>query len=145
MAITRWDPFRDLVALQERMNRMFEDTMSTQRPEADIGANWAPSVDIYETEDSLVLKVELPEIRKEDLDIQVEGGVMTIRGERQFDQTIRKENYHKIERSYGTFSRSFALPSNVDPEKINAAYKDGVLMISISKRAESKKKQIQIS
>ncbi|MGB7622356.1 MAG: Hsp20/alpha crystallin family protein [Terriglobia bacterium] len=147
MAIVRWEPFRDLITLQERMNRLFDERfgrMRTTEESLDSGS-WSPAVDIYETEQDIVLKAELPEIREKDIDIRLENNTLTLKGERKFEKETQEENYHRLERSYGTFSRSFTLPATVDQEKINAEYKDGVLKITLPKKAETKPKQIKVN
>jgi len=147
MALVRWEPFQDLLAIQERMNRLFDETLqrTRSRDEEDISAGlWAPPVDIYETENEIVLKAELPEIDQKDIDIKVEDNTLTIRGERKFEQETKKENYHRIERAYGKFSRSFTLPNTIDQEKIKASYKDGILKLVMPKREEKKPKQITV-
>jgi HSP20 family protein len=150
MAIVRWEPFRELVGFQDRMNRLFEDSFRgvARGPAEDdwaLGGSWAPAVDIYEHEGNLVLKAELPGIESKDVDIRLENNVLTLRGERQFDSVVKRESYHRVERAYGTFSRSFTLPSVVDQEKIKAEYKDGVLRVTLPKKEEAKPKQIAIS
>jgi HSP20 family protein len=148
MAIVRWEPFRDLVSLQDRMNRIFDDAFRGNRGGQDdwaLGGSWAPSVDIYEHNGSLVLKAELPGVDAKDVDVRVENNVLTLRGERKLDNEVKQENYHRVERSYGSFSRSFTLPNVVDTEKIKAEYKDGVLQLVLPKKEEAKPKQISIS
>ncbi len=142
--ITRWDPFRNLLTLQEQMNRLFEDTFSRARADESSLAAWVPPVDIYETENELVLKADLPDIQEKDLDIRVENNMLTIRGERKFDQAVKEDNYLRVERAYGTFSRSFSLPNTVDPDAIRAEYRNGVLEVRMPKREESKPKQIRV-
>jgi HSP20 family protein len=149
MAIVRWEPFRDLVGIQDRMNRLFDEAFrGVQRPgEEDwaLGGSWAPLVDIYEHEGSIVLKAELPGVEPKDVDIRVENNVLTLRGERRLDTEVKRENCHRIERAYGAFSRSFTLPSVVDTEQIKAEYKDGVLRLVLPTKAEAKPKQIAIN
>lgn len=147
MALVRWEPFRDLVALQERMNRMFDDSLRTRGGEEDwaLGGSWAPACDIYEQDGSVVLKAELPGVDPKDVDIRVENNVLTLRGERKLDQEVGKDSYHRVERAYGTFTRSFTLPSVINTEQIKADYKDGVLEVTLPKRAEARPRQIQIS
>jgi len=150
MAIVRWEPFRDLVGYQDRLHRLFEDSLRgvARGPAEDdwaLGGSWAPAVDIFEHEGNLVLKAELPGIEAKDVDIRLENNVLTLRGERHFDNEVKRESYHRVERSYGTFSRSFTLPSVVDQEKIKAEYKDGVLRVTLPKKDEAKPKQISIS
>jgi HSP20 family protein len=148
MAIVRWEPFRDLVAVQSRLNRIFDEAFQgSPRGEEDwaLGGQWAPSVDIFEHEGNLVLKAELPGIEPKDVDVRVENNVLTLRGERKLETEVKREKYHRVERSYGTFSRSFTLPSVVDTEKIKAEYRDGVLQVTLPQREEVKPKQIQVS
>jgi HSP20 family protein len=148
MAIVRWEPFRDLQAVQDRLNRVFDEAFrGTPRGNDDewaLGGSWAPSVDIFEHEGNLVLKAELPGVDPKDVDVRVENNVLTLRGERKFETEVKKEKYHRVERAYGTFSRSFTLPNVVDTEKIKAEYKDGVLQVTLPQREEAKPKQIQV-
>jgi HSP20 family protein len=147
MTLTKWDPFKDLVTLQDRMNRLFDESVRNVRPgdEALSSAIWSPAVDIYETEDEVVVKAELPEVNQKDIDVQIENSTLTLRGERKFNKETKKENFHRIERAYGSFSRSFTLPSTIDQEKIRADYRDGILKISMPKREETKPKQIKVA
>jgi HSP20 family protein len=150
MAIVRWEPFRDLVGLQERMNRLFDESfrgLGRAGSEDDwaLGGSWAPAVDIYEQDGNIVLKAEVPGMDPKDVDIRVENNVLTLRGERKLDTEVKKENYHRVERTYGTFTRSFTLPTVVDTEKIKADYRDGVLRVSLPTKEEAKPKQIAIS
>jgi HSP20 family protein len=147
MTLTKWDPFKDLLTLQDRMNRLFDESVRNVKTgdEALSSAIWSPAVDIYETDDEVVVKAELPEVNQKDIDIQIENNTLTLRGERKFNKETKKENFHRIERSYGTFSRSFTLPGTIDQEKINADYKDGILKISMPKREETKPKQIKVA
>ena len=147
MTLTKWDPFRDLVTLQDRMNRLFDESVRNVRTgdEALSSATWSPAVDIYETANEVVVKAELPEVNQSDIDIQVENNTLTLRGERKLDKETKQENFHRIERAYGVFSRSFTLPSTVDQERIKADYKDGILRISLPKREASKPKQIKVA
>ena len=148
MSIVRWEPFRNLITVQDRMNRIFEEAFRGAR-EVDedwaLGGTWAPPVDIYEHDGNLVLKAELPGIDSKDVDVRVENNVLTLRGERKFDSEVKREQYHRVERAYGTFSRSFTLPSVVDTGKIKAEFKDGVLRVTLPQREEAKPKQIQIA
>lgn len=148
MAIVRWEPFRDLLSLQERMNRMFGEYRGAGAAPDDewaLGGSWAPAVDIYEQGNDIVLKAELPGVDPKDVDIRLENNVLTLRGERRFENEVKKENYHRVERSYGTFSRSFTLPSVVNQTGIKADFKDGMLKVVLPKREEAKPKQIEIS
>jgi HSP20 family protein len=143
-AITRRDPFLTLANWQEQVNRLLENPFPG-RAEASAITAWAPSVDIYETENELVLKADLPDLNEKDLDVRVENNMLTIRGERKFEQKVKEENYLRIERTYGSFSRSFSLPNTVSPESIKAEYKNGVLTVEMPKRAESKPKQVKVN
>ena len=148
MAIVRWEPFRDLVSIQDRMNRIFDEAFRVRTGgEEDwaLGGNWAPAVDIYEHEGNIVLKAELPGIDPKDVDVRVENNVLTLRGERKVDSEVKREQYHRVERAYGSFTRSFTLPNAVDTEKIKAEYSDGVLRVTLPQREEVKPKQISIS
>ena len=144
--IARWDPFREFSTLQDRMNRLFRESYGPEgRDESLTTSQFAPPVDVYEDEHNVVLKVEVPGIDEKDIDVRVENNVLTIRGERPFEQKVERENYHRLERSYGTFSRSFALPTTIDADKIHAEYRDGVLNLTLPKSEKAKPKRIQIS
>ena len=147
MAIVRWEPFRDLLSLQERMNRLFDESARGRQGEEDwaLGGSWAPPVDIYEHESNIVLKAEIPGIDPKDVDVRVENNTLTLRGERKFDDEVKKDSYHRVERAYGAFTRSFTLPSVVDTTNIKAEYKDGVLRVTLPKRDEAKPKSISIN
>ena len=146
MAVVRWDPFRDLGMLQDRMNRLFDDAGRGWRSDEPAATtSWSPSVDIFETEGEIVVKSELPGIDRKDITLHLENNVLTLRGERKFEKETKEENYHRIERSYGNFSRSFSIPATVDEEKIRADYKDGVLKIVLPKKEQAKAKQIKIA
>lgn len=148
MAIIRYtDPFRDLATMQERVNRLFEDFLDRGAgPEEGLApAAWSPAVDIYETDDSVVVKAELPGFTRDQVDLEVRDRVLLLRGERKVEKDVKGENYHRMERAYGAFLRSFSLPSGVEEDKISATLKDGVLEIVLPKRAESKPKQIQVA
>src|SRR6202795_1412194 len=136
-SISRIDPFRGLSTLQDQVNRLFE-TSFQRRGDSSALTTWAPAVDIYETENELVLKADLPDVNEKDIDIRVENNMLTVRGERKFEQQVKEENYLRIEGTYGSFSRSFGLPNTVSTESINAGYKNGVLTVTMPKRAESK-------
>jgi HSP20 family protein len=143
-SITRWDPFRNLTTLQDQINRLFDDGFRVRGQESAITA-WAPAVDIYETPDELVLKADLPDVEEKDLDIRIENNMLTIRGERKFEQKVSEENYLRVERAYGSFTRSFTLPNTVDAERIQAEYRNGVLNIRMPKREETKPKQVKVN
>jgi HSP20 family protein len=145
VAIIRWDPYRDVITLRDRMNRLFEDMSSAKGQEKELvpGA-WAPAVDIYETENEVVLAAEIPGVDEKDVEIKVEDNSLTIRGERTFEKETKEENYHRIERSYGSFFRSFALPSYIDQDRIEAEHENGVLKIRMPKRSELKPRKVKI-
>ncbi len=145
MAVVKWDPFRDLLSIQDRMNRLFEQTLSRSRAEEGITAStWAPAVDIYETPETIVLKAELPGLRREDIEIEVRENTLTLRGERRFAKDVQEENYLRIERAYGAFQRSFTLPTTISQEKIRAVFRDGVLELTLPKAEEAKPRKIAI-
>ncbi|MGA7625329.1 MAG: Hsp20/alpha crystallin family protein [Candidatus Acidiferrales bacterium] len=142
--ITRRDQSRALT-LQDEVNRLFEDNFTRERSgHADLAA-WAPPVDIYETENELVVKAELPDLQDKDIDVRITNNTLTIRGERKFEKDVKEENYLRIERAYGSFMRSFSLSNTVSSENIRADYRNGVLTLHMAKREESKPKQIKIS
>ena len=142
--VTRWDPQHGLSGLQEQVNRLFESSFPGRSDNSAL-TTWAPAVDIYETEDELVVKADLPDVSEKDLDVRIENNTLTIRGERKFEKKVEEENYLRVERTYGSFSRSFSLPNTVNSEAIKAEYKNGVLTIELPKRAESKPKQIKVN
>jgi HSP20 family protein len=142
-SITRFEPFRGVTSLQGQINRLFSEAFDRSSEEGTL-TPWAPAVDIYETEHELVVKADLPDVKPEDLDIRVENNILTIRGERKFERTVAEDKYLRVERAYGSFSRSFSLANTVNTEAIKADYKDGVLALSIPKREEAKPKQIKV-
>jgi HSP20 family protein len=142
--ITRRDQSRGLTSLQDQVNRLFDDNFTRDRPSHADLATWAPPVDIYETENELVVKVDLPDLQEKDIDVRVENNMLTIRGERKFDD-VHEDNYLRVERAYGSFMRSFSLPNTVSSENIRAEYHNGVLSLHMAKLEESKPKQIKIS
>lgn len=147
MAIVRWDPFRDVMTLQERMNRLFDQTLSRTRTDDDEGLTasmWSPAVDIFETSDSIVMKAELPGVSRDNIDIQVQDNTLMLKGERKFEREVKEENYLRIERSYGAFQRAFNLPTVVRQDKIKAVFKDGVLEVTMPKADEAKPTQVKI-
>ena len=146
MAIVRWDPYREVVSLQSRLNSLFQDYSRGQgsEDEALSAASFAPPVDIYEDDQKLVLKLDVPGVKQDDIDIQVEGRTLTVRGERKFDKEEKQENFHRVEHRYGTFERSFTLPNSVDAENVKATYDAGVLQLEFPKKAEAKPRQIKI-
>ena len=146
MSITRYDPFRDLRSLQEEVNRLFSTNLTRGFGEEGIGRGaWNPSVDIYENKDQIVLEAELPGMKQEDFELTVENNVITLRGERRFEKFDDADNYHRVERSYGAFTRSFTLPQTVSAEGATAEYQNGVLRVTLPKREETKSRRIEIS
>ena len=145
MSIVRYDPFRDLRTLQEEVNRLFSSNLTRGFGEEGIGRGaWNPSVDIYENKDHIVLEAELPGMKQDDFELTVENNVITLRGERQFEKKEDSDNYHRVERSYGSFTRSFTLPQTVSAEGATAEYNNGVLRVRLPKREETKARRIQV-
>jgi HSP20 family protein len=143
--MNRWEqPFRGASTLQEQIDRVFGDVVRRSAEESNL-TPWAPAVDIFETEHELVVKADLPDVNPQDLDIRVENNILTIRGERKFENKVKEDNYLRIERAYGAFSRSFSLASSVKSDAIKADYQNGVLTLSIPKREEAKPKQIKVN
>lgn len=147
MTIVKWDPFRNVAALQDRINRIFDESFSrTADLEDDISMSaWKPSVDIYETDEAIILKAELPGIKKEDVSVEIKDNVLTLKGERIEDKEVKEESYFRKERCFGTFSRAFNLQHRVQPDKIKARFKDGILEVEIPKPEEEKPKQITVN
>ena len=143
MAITRWDPFREVVALQNRVNSLFRDLNDGEDPVA--AASFVPPVDVYEDAQKLVLKLEVPGIEEKDLDVRVEDHTLTVKGERKFEAEEKEQNFHRIERRYGSFFRAFTLPSTVDTESVAASYNAGVLKLELKKKPDAQPKQIKIN
>ncbi|MGC2803241.1 MAG: Hsp20/alpha crystallin family protein [Candidatus Acidiferrum sp.] len=139
-----WEPFRGAVILQEQVNRLFGNVLERSAEESNL-TTWAPAVDIYETEHELVVKANLPGIDSKALDIRVENNILTIRGERKFEKKVNEENYLRVERAYGAFSRSFSLANTVNSEAIKADYQNGLLTLTVPKREEAKPKQIKVN
>jgi len=146
MTLYRWDPYRDVLALQNRMNSLFQDfSRNTGENEQVTTASFVPPVDIFEDEHKLVLKLEIPGVRQQDLDVRIENTTLTVKGERNFQSEGKEENFHRVERRYGSFYRAFTVPTTVDPESIKADYEAGVLRLELQKRPESKPKQIKVN
>jgi HSP20 family protein len=139
--LTRWDPFRDLFTMQDRMNRLFQDM---GREESITTGAFVPPVDIYEDEQHIVLKMEVPGVEEKDIDIRLENSTLMVRGERKFEQEEKEENFHRVERRYGSFTRQFTLPNTVDTNDVQADLHNGVLKLRLAKRAEAKPKQIKV-
>lgn len=138
--MTRWEPFRDIARLQDEMSRLFDERVFKSGE----SVGWTPDCDIYEDEDGLTLRFDLAGVEAKDVDVRFENGVLTLRGERKLEKEDRRENYHRVELNYGTFTRSFSLPGTVDADKIRAESKNGVLTISLPKRSEAKPRAIQV-
>jgi len=146
MAIVRWEPLRDLLASQREFDRLFRGAFSPALSEGELSTRtWAPPVDIYENGDSLVLKAELPGINPDEVEIRVEDNTLYLKGERKFEKEVKEQNYHRVERSYGTFTRSFSLPNSIDADKVAANFQDGVLTLTMPKKEEAKPKTIKIN
>jgi len=147
--LTRWEPFREYSTMQNRinhMNRLFRESYSPEAPEEALTTtNFAPPVDIYEDEHNITLKIDVPGIDEKDIDVRIEGNTLTVHGERKIEKEEKEENFRRVERQYGEFTRSFTLPSSVDTGQVNANYDNGVLMIALAKKAEAKAKQIHVN
>jgi HSP20 family protein len=145
MSITRYSPFHDLRTLQDEVNRLFTTNFPRSFGDDSLARGaWTPSVDIFENKDEIVLEAELPGMNREDFELTIENNVLTLRGERRFEKRDEADNYHRVERSYGTFTRSFTLPQTVSPENASAEYKNGVLRVVLHKREETKARRIEI-
>ncbi len=144
MTVVKWEPFRDLIAMQDRMTRLFDDTLSRLWKTEMAQGVWSPSVDIVERANEIVLKMDIPEMDQNEIDIKVEEGTLIIQGERKFVKEAAEENYLQLERPYGTFRRSFTVSRVIDQEKIKASYKDGVLMIVLPKKEKIYPRQISV-
>jgi len=145
--LTRWDPLRDLATMQNRINRFVRESYSPEGPEEALTTttNFAPAVDIYEDEHNITLKMEVPGIDEKDIDVRIENTTLTVHGERKFEKEEKEENFRRVERQFGSFTRSFTLPSSVDTGQVSANYDKGVLKISLAKKAEAKPKQIKVN
>lgn len=144
-ALMRWDPFRELEDMSERLNRMFaRPATRTNGKETMIVADWTPSVDISETDGEYLIKAELPDVKREDVKVTLEDGVLTIQGERKQEREEKGKKYHRVERSYGSFVRSFSLPDVIDEEKVKAEFRDGVLNLHLPKSEKAKPKAIEV-
>jgi HSP20 family protein len=143
--LTRWDPLRDLATMQNRLNRFVRESYSPEGPEEALTTtSFAPPVDIYEDEHSIAVKMEVPGIDEKDIDVRIESNTLTVHGERKIEKEEKEENFRRVERQYGSFTRSFTLPSSVDAGQVSAQYDKGVLKISLAKKAEAKPKQIKV-
>lgn len=138
--LTRWEPFRDIARLHDEVNRLFDDRFLKNNE----SVGWTPACDIYEDEEALTLRFELAGVEAKDVDVRFENGVLTLRGERKLEKEEKRDNYHRVELGYGTFTRSFSLPATIDAEKIRAESKGGVLTVTLPKKAEAKARAIQV-
>jgi HSP20 family protein len=143
--LTRWEPFREFVTLQDRMNRLFRESYPEGREEALTTSTFAPPVDVYEDEHNITLKLEVPGIDEKDIDVRLENNTLTVYGERKFEKEEKEENYRRVERQYGSFTRTFTLPNTVDAENVSANYDKGVLKVQLAKKSEAKPKQIKVN
>jgi HSP20 family protein len=144
--LTRWEPFREFATLQDRINRVFRDSYSGASQDESLStSSFAPAVDVYEDEHKVTLKIEVPGIEEKDIDVRVENNTLTVHGERKIEKEEKEENYRRVERQYGSFTRTFTLPQTVDTENVSANYDKGVLKITLPKKAEAKPKQIKVN
>jgi HSP20 family protein len=144
--LTRWDPSRATATLQDRMNRLLRETLNPEgAEEALTTTGFAPPVDVYEDEHNFTLKIEVPGVEEKDIDVRIENNTLIVHGERKFEKEEKEENYRRVERQYGSFTRSFTLPNSVDPGQVSAHYDKGVLKINLAKKAEAKPKQIKVT
>ena len=144
--LIRWEPSREINALRERMNRVFNEMLGRGwgGEEGLATGAWVPPVDVFETPESIILKADLPEVNRDEVDISIENNTLTIKGERKMEKEVKEKNFYRMERSYGTFSRSFTLPPTVAGDKAEASFNDGVLTLTLPKREESKPQQIKV-
>src|SRR5213082_1599071 len=144
--LTRWEPFREFATLQDRMNRLFRESYNDAgQDESLTTSRFAPAVDVYEDEHQVTLKIEVPGIDEKDIDVRIDNNTLTVHGERKIEKEEKEENFRRVERQYGSFTRSFTLPSSVDPGQVSADYNKGVLNIKLAKKAEAKPKQIKVN
>ena len=145
MAIVRWEPFNNLLTAQRDFDRLFKEAFNPFVSEGDLSTRtWAPPVDIYENENDIVLKAELPGIEPKDVEVKVEDNTLYLKGERKFEKEVKNESYHRVERSYGSFARSFSLPNSISTDKVKAEFKDGLLTLTLPKREEAKPRTVKI-
>jgi len=143
--LTRWEPFREFATLQDRINRVFRDSYTAGQDDSLTTSSFAPAVDVYEDEHKVALKIEVPGIEEKDIDVRVENNTLTVHGERKIEKEEKEENYRRVERQYGSFTRTFNLPTTVDTENVSANYDKGVLKITLPKKVEAKPKQIKVN
>jgi len=145
MAIVRFEPFNNLMTAQREFDRLFKEAFTPFYGEGELSTRtWAPPVDIYETENDIVLKAELPGVDSKDVEVRVEDNTLYLKGERMFEKEVKSESYHRVERSYGTFARSFSLPNSISTDKVKAEFKDGLLILTLPKREEAKPRTVKI-
>jgi HSP20 family protein len=146
MSLIKYDPFRELRSLQDEMNRLFMTSLPRNISQEEMATGgWSPSVDIFESENEIVLEAELPGMKREDFEVSIENNVITLKGERHFEKKDEGDNYHRVERSYGSFTRSFSLPRTVSAEETSADFKNGILRVSLPKREEAKARKIEVT
>ena len=147
MSVAHWNPVRELLALQERMSRLIEQTLTRTSSQTDFsdGGTWSPAVDLYESDKSIILKAELPEVNQDGIQLRIRDNRITIKGKRLLKEPVSQKQFHRMERAYGPFSRTFSLPVNIDPEKVKAEFKKGILKVTMLKREDELSKQIPIS
>jgi HSP20 family protein len=143
--LTRWEPFREFASLQDRINRVFRESYDGASQDESLTSSFAPAVDVYEDEHKVTLKIEVPGIEEKDIDVRIENNTLTVHGERKIEKEEKEENYRRVERRYGSFTRTFNLPQTVETENVSATYDKGVLKISLPKKAEAKPKQIKVN
>jgi HSP20 family protein len=144
--VTRWDPFREYVSMQDRVNRLFREAQGGDgREESLTTSTFAPAVDVYEDEHNVTLKIEVPGIDEKDIDVRIENNTLTVQGERKFSKEEKEENFRRVESRYGSFTRTFTLPNTVDSERVEAHYDKGVLKVQLAKKSEAKPKQIKVN
>ena len=145
--LTRWEPFREFSTLQDRMNRLFRESFSNEagRDDSLTASSFSPAVDVYEDEHNITLKIEVPGIDEKDIDVRIENNTLVVHGERKIEKEEKEENYRRVERQYGGFTRTFTLPNTVETDNVSASYDKGVLKIKLAKKAEAKPKQIKVS
>jgi HSP20 family protein len=143
--VTRWDPFREYVSMQDRVNRLFRESQNGGQEESLTSSTFAPAVDVYEDAQNVVLKIEVPGIEEKDIDVRIENNTLTVQGERKFEKEEKEENFRRVESRYGSFTRTFTLPNTVDSDQVEANYDKGVLRIQLAKKSEAKPKQIRVN
>lgn len=144
MNLVTYDPFRELRSLQDEVNRLFSSSFNRSGDNEMMRGAWSPSVDIFENKDTIVLEAELPGLTPEDVNISIENNILTLHGERRFEKKDEQDNFHRVERSYGSFSRSFTLPPTVSSENVGAVFENGILRLTLAKREEAKPRRIEI-